>query len=106
MIGSLRQKIELLTSIRTPDNGGGAIIAWVTDAVHWASVERLTSTRDFVGDRSNRLKRLAATIRHDDSITLGQRIRFENEDYEVVSIESGDDRGRRLVLICEEAVGS
>lgn len=102
MIGALRHRIKFLAPLRTPDNGGGASLAWVPGALVWASVERLTSTRDFAGDRSNRLKRIAATIRRRADIVLGQRLRFDAVDYEIVSVEDADDRGRRLTLVCEE----
>jgi len=60
------------------------------------------STQDFAGDRSNRLKRIAATIRYRTDVILGQQLRFDNDNYEVVSVED-DEIGRRLTLVCEEA---
>ncbi len=104
MIGALRHKIELLTLSRVDDDGGGAAIVWLPGPELWARVERLTSTRDITGDRTHRLKRIAATIRYRTDIVLGQQLRFEGVAYEVVSIESEDGRDRRLTLICEEAL--
>lgn len=103
MIGALRHKVEMLTPSRIDDNGGGAAIVWLPGPELWAQVERLTSTQDFAGDRSNRLKRIAATMRYRTDVMLGQRLRFDNTDYEVVSIED-EEPGRRLTLICEEAL--
>ena len=104
MIGALRHKIELLTLSRIADDGGGATVAWLPGPDLWARVERLTSTRDIAGDRTQRLKRIEATIRYRTDVVLGQQIRFEGDPYEVVSIESNDDRDRRLTLICEEVM--
>jgi head-tail adaptor len=104
VIGSMRRKIELLTLSRIDDDGGGAAIVWLPGVDLWARVERLTSTRDVAGDRTSRLKRIAATIRSRTDIVLGQQIRFDDDAYEVVSIESEDDRDRRLTLICEEVI--
>lgn len=104
MIGTLRHKIELLTPSRDADEGGGAAISWLPGPELWARVERLTSTRDIAGDRNARLKRIAVTIRFRTDIALGQRLTFDNSDYDVVSIESDDDRDRRLTLVCEEVV--
>ena len=104
MIGALRHKIELLTLARVDDEAGGASLAWNAGAELWADVERLSSTRDFTGDRDNRLKRIAATIRFRADIALGQRLIFAGETYETVSIESEDGREKRLTLICEEVV--
>ena len=102
MIGALRHRVELLTPSRIDDDAGGAAIVWLPGPEIWAAVERLTSTRDFAGDRENRLQRIAATVRFRTDIVLGQRLAFDNDQYEVVSIENDDERGRRLTLVCEE----
>lgn len=102
MTGALRHRIQLLNASRTGDEAGGASVAWAPGAALWADVERLSSTRDFAGDRGNRLKRIAATIRFRADIALGQRLVFAGETYETVSIESDDGREKRLTLICEE----
>ncbi len=104
MIGELRHKIEWLNPARTNDEAGGAAIAWTSGGELWAGVERLTSTRDFAGDRENRLKRIAVTIRYSAEISLGGRLRFAGDDFEIVSIESEDGRDKRLTLICEEVL--
>ncbi|MEX6632154.1 phage head closure protein [Hyphococcus lacteus] len=102
MIGGLGKKIEFLTPSRVDDEAGGASLSWLPGPEMWARVERLTSTRDVAGDRNNRLRRIAASLRYRADILLGQRIIFEDSPYEVVSIESEDDR--RLTLICEEVL--
>lgn len=102
MIGSLSKKIEFLTPSRVDDEAGGASLSWLPGPEMWARVERLTSTRDVAGDRNNRLRRIAANLRYRADIPIGQRVAFENSEYEVVSIESEDDR--RLTLICEEVL--
>ncbi len=104
MTGSLRHKIELLSAERTADEAGGASLAWSAGAELWARVERLTSTRDFSGDRDNRLKRIAATVRWRSGVALGGRLRFDGADYEIVSIESDDGREKHLTLVCEEVI--
>ncbi len=103
MIGDLRHKIELQTPSRTEDEAGGASIDWISGGELWAAVERLTSTRDFAGDRDNRLKRIAVTVRA-GAFDLGGRLVFSGETYEIVSIESDDARDKRLTLICEEVL--
>ncbi len=104
MIGTMRHRIEMLTPSRIDDDAGGAAIIWLPGPEIWARVERLTSTRDFAGDRNTRLRRLSATIRYRTDVALGQQLRFEDDAYEVVSIESDDEQNRRLTLICEEVV--
>ena len=102
MIGLLRKRIEILEASRTPDEAGGASLQWTPVETVWAGLERLASTRDFTGDRAAHLRRLAATIRFRDGVLLGQRLRFEAVDYEIVSIESLGDKDKKLVLVCEE----
>jgi head-tail adaptor len=34
----------------------------------------------------------------------GRRLRLEGRDYEIVSVESVDERERRVVLVCEEVL--
>ncbi|MEM8935288.1 MAG: phage head closure protein, partial [Pseudomonadota bacterium] len=97
-------KLELLTPVRLDDDAGGASISWLPGAEVWAQIQQLTSTRDYFGDRTHRLRRIAATIRHRTDIVLGWRVRFEDADYEVVSIENDRDDRARLTLVCEEAV--
>lgn len=102
MIGLLRKRIDILEASRTPDEAGGASLSWTPIETVWAGLERLSSTRDFAGDRAAHLRRIAATIRFRDGIALGARVRFEAVDYEIVSIESVGDKDRKLVLVCEE----
>lgn len=104
MIGALRHKVELLVASRVDDEAGGASLAWGDGPDLWARVERLSSTRDFTGDRENRLKRVAVTIRFRSDVALGQRLRFDSEIYETVSIESDDAGEKRLTLVCEEVL--
>ena len=103
MIGALRNRVDLLTPSRLPDNGGGARVDWLAGPALWAQVDRLSSTRDFSGDRERRLRRIAATVRYRNDIALGDRLRFDGAVYDIVSIEDGAD-DRRLVLVCEETV--
>jgi len=103
VIGVLRNRIELLTFTRFDDDAGGGAVVWLPGPEIWAQVTRLTATRDVAGDRTRRLKRIAAIIRQRSDIALGQQVKFDGDNFEVVSIESDDSRARRITLICEEA---
>lgn len=103
MIGALRHRLQLLTLSRVDDGAGGAAVSWTPGPEIWADVQRLTSTRDFAGDKENRIRRISATLRARADIALGGQVAFDGVNYEVVSIENDDERGRRLTLICEEA---
>lgn len=103
MSGFLRHRIELWSQARQADAGGGGAQLWTSFATVWARVERLAAVRDFGGDRAGHLRRAAATIRLRSDIALGQRFRAAGVFYDIVSVEAGDAREKRLVLIGEEA---
>ena len=104
MIGALKHQVDRLQGASMSDGGGGVAVTYSITETVWASVERLTSVRNFAGDKRQRLRRIAVTIRYLAEVDLGDRIRFQDADYEIVSIEDGDTKDRRLTLICEETV--
>ncbi|MEQ1931157.1 MAG: phage head closure protein [Parvularculaceae bacterium] len=102
MIGQLRHRVDIRARVLTPDGVGGAAPSWTTVETAWAGLTHLTSARNADGARDNRLKRVAATLRHRNTVELGQRLRFADDDYDIVSIETTDGRERFMILICEE----
>lgn len=102
MIGAMRHRIEILGSSRMLDEIGGAGGTWTIIETMWAGLRHLTSTRDLSGGGDRRLRRIAATVRFRPWIALGQRIRFDGADFDIVSIETEDARERALTLVCEE----
>lgn len=102
MIGLMNRRAELLAPGRVPDEAGGAVLGFTHKEYAWAQIERLASTQDLSGDRGKRLRRIAATLRYRPDVRLGERLRLDGVDYEIVSIESADGRDKRLVLVCEE----
>lgn len=101
MIGALRHKATLLIAQRAADDGGGGGVTRAPGPVLWAEIERLGATRDFSGDRVNKLRRIAAVIRARRDVDPGMGLRLDGIDYEIVSIED-DGEGKRQTLICEE----
>jgi head-tail adaptor len=100
MISLLRKRIEILSPTRNADEAGGASLAWSVAETMWAGLERLPSIRDGAG--TGRLRRIAVTIRY-RNVAIGQRVRHDAVDYEIVSIETRGDREKTLTLFCEEA---
>ncbi|MEO0400303.1 MAG: phage head closure protein [Pseudomonadota bacterium] len=103
MIGKLNAEVTLLTLSSVADGGGGALANWTAGAVVWADIEELSSATDIAGDRSVRLRRIAATIRQRAGLILGGRVRFDGVDFDVTSIEDADD-DTRVTLVCEETL--
>jgi len=104
MIAGFRYQIELLTRSAAPDEAGGTSVSYAPAATLWAAVDQLSSIGAVIGDRGRRIRRIKAMVRNRSDFSIGARIRYDGTDYEIVSIESDDDRGRRVFLIGEEAV--
>jgi head-tail adaptor len=104
MIGHYRYQIELLARAETPDGAGGAAVQYAPVATVWSAVDQLSSVGGLSGDRARRLKRIKAWVRSRPDFKLGARLRHQGDLYQIVSIESDDERGRRVFLICEEAL--
>lgn len=102
MIGQLRHRVEIRTRTLSPDGAGGAASSWMTLETAWAGLTFLASARSTEGGRDNRLKRIAATLRFRNSVKPGQRLRFNEADYDILSIETTDGKDRFMTLICEE----
>jgi head-tail adaptor len=104
MIGALRNEIDLLTLNETPDEAGGRARQWTRAATLWAAVDELSAVGVIVGDRGQRIRRIMALVRSRPGLAIGARVQHGGVDFEIVSIESDDERGRRVFLICEEVV--
>lgn len=104
MIAGFRFQIELLARGEAPDGAGGAAVSWRSAASIWAAVEHLSAVGAVIGDRGRRIRRIKALVRSRSDFVIGARVRFEAVDYEIASIESDDERGRRVFLICEEVI--
>lgn len=101
MIGKFRRLIGFLAAEETPDEAGGRRVSFVPTDSLWAAVELLSPVEGADGAPRRRL-RILTRARAD--FALGARLRFEAADYEIASIESDDDKGRRVFLTAEEAL--
>ena len=105
MIGGFRYQIDLLARSEAPDDAGGVAASYAPAASVWAAVDILPAVPAPAGARTMRLKRIKALVRSRADFVIGARVRFQGDDYEIVSIESDDARGRRVFLIGEETAG-
>lgn len=103
MIAGFRYQIELLARNAVADEAGGFSVAYAPVTAIWAGVDELPAVSVGDGGRTRKARRIKALIRSRNDTPIGARIRFDGVDYDVVSIESDDERGRRVFLICEEA---
>jgi head-tail adaptor len=99
----IRHLVSIHARIRSGDGLGGASSDWIRVDDQWAGVTHLSSMRAEDGAREP-LRRIAVSVRNRSTIRLGRRVRFEDADFDIVSIETAGPRDDRyLRLICEEA---
>jgi head-tail adaptor len=99
----LKHRIDILQAQRAPDGAGGASLSFAPVESQWAGIEHLAAARSGVGARDFS-RRIAAIVRIETKAALGGRIRFANDDYEIISIETVGRAERYLRLICEEII--
>ena len=104
MIGALRHEILLMQPTRTTDSGGGATSSYEQSGTLWAQVEWLTPIRDVAAERRTFLKRILLETRVEDNLQCGAIIQYSDSLFEVVSIETVDERQRRLIIVAEEVI--
>jgi head-tail adaptor len=102
VIGFYRHLVELFEASRVDDEAGGARIDWTPVEAAWAAVELLPTDGVVVAEYGAPLRRIAATMRWRPGLRVGDRLRFDGGDYDIVSIEAGS-AARRMRLLCEEA---
>lgn len=103
MTDLFRTRIEYLSAARVADDSGGAHFVWTVFARSWARIDRLAPARDVAGDRGRFLARVSALVRWRADLEPGQRFAADGRVFDLVSVESVDERERRLLLIGEEA---
>ncbi|MEM1104062.1 MAG: phage head closure protein [Pseudomonadota bacterium] len=102
MIGRMRHRVAIQNPVRTSDSGGGAAVSYLTTAEVWADVEPLASTGPVSADRREYRPRFDVTIRFRSGVDFRTRIVHDGRALTINSIRSENERGKFLVLRCEE----
>ncbi|MEL7027678.1 MAG: phage head closure protein [Pseudomonadota bacterium] len=103
MIGDLRERVELQALTLAPDGAGGGAQAWATYATVWAAVIPVATTSQFTADKEERRRRYRVTVRYRSDVTFAVRVSYEGRALEITDIQTAEERGRFLILGCEEA---
>lgn len=102
MIGSLRERIEILRPLRIPDEGGGYSFAYSSVG----SVAAKSAGRRAGRDRSLELARFrlrrSFVIRHRDDIIFEMRLVHRGRTFRITDIQEQDEQGRFTRLEAEE----
>lgn len=102
--GRLRHRVTVEQLLVTDDGYGGQSQAWSTFATVWASVEPLQGREYFQAQQAQATVTHKVTMRHLDGVTHDMRVKHGSRALNIVSVIDTEERGRELVLMCEEAV--
>ncbi len=107
-IGALRRRVRLLAPAITPDAGGGRAIAEVCEADVWAAVIARTPRERVEADALTSLLTFEVWLRFREDVRPGWRVRWAagvgQRTVRVRHVRDLEDRGRWLVLDCEEEI--
>lgn len=101
-IGDMRLLASLEAAARTPDEGGGAAIAWSQIAQVWCAVRPLSGAEDAATGR------LVPTLRHEvwmrwrDGVSADMRLTLGGRVLAITAVMDPDGRRQFLRLACEE----
>ena len=104
MIGVLKHRISIEESIETPDGGGGFTTVWQKisdDPDIFAAVDPLSSSEQLRFQKLSFTATHRFTIRYREDVTAGQRLIFDGNAYNIVSL-TATDANKRFLSIVEE----
>ena len=101
-IGALRHRVVLEAETRTPDGGGGAVLAWAPVTEVWAAVRPLTGGESVVAEAvAGRVTHLV-TIRFRSDVEPAMRFRLGTRVLAIAAAFDLDERRRFLACHCRE----
>ena len=109
--GWLRHRVEILAKEASQNSFGEEVVAWVTVATVWASVEPLRG-REYIEAKQGQVEvSHRVGMRHWLEVGPEMRLRLEvgptgvgGRVLEIVSVINPLERGERLELMCREMV--
>lgn len=99
----MRHRFVLEMRDDEPDGAGGVAPGWRMVENIWAAVEPGDGRERSLNDRVGQIQIHRVTIRQRDDVEAGMRLRKGARVLGIRAVFDPDERGRRLVLICEEA---
>lgn len=100
-IALLRDRLTLEQTIRTPDGGGGAAIAWEPVAELWAHVRPISGDERLRHDQITARLTHTVWIRRRPGVVPAMRLRQGSRIYDIVAVLDTPSR-THLKCLCEE----
>lgn len=106
--GDLREKVEFLKEVSTPDGGGGSTIEWVVQITTRAAIKALKAGEAVMAGRLQGTQTLVATVRWQDALgDVDGAWRLRNartgNDYNIRAV-TPDVRKAWVDVLCEADV--
>ena len=104
----LRQRVELLSKVSTPDGGGGSTEVYAPlspPVVLSAKVEPMSASERFNAGQMESAERLLVVIRYRPGLNQSMRVSYGSRQFEIVGMIDLEHRHQWLELTCEERFG-
>jgi SPP1 family predicted phage head-tail adaptor len=113
-IGNMRNKLELQSTTRTSDSGGGASVAWSKVAAIYAQITPKSSDETVFADKLRQKEEHTIRVRYRSGLTTANRlVQTHRRDgvtstrtFTIKGVLNVDNQFRFLDLDCEEGVAS
>lgn len=96
--GALDKPIEIQRAVKAQDTAGEVIITWQRLANEWASVESVDQSENYSADRVLSFKLKWFTIRWVSWLGSENRIVYDGDNYDILSIAEMENVGRNRFL--------
>jgi SPP1 family predicted phage head-tail adaptor len=101
-IGALRARLTIETPVERPDGAGGLTRSWSTLATAFAAIEPLSGEERLLADRLEERVTHRVSLRAGPALKAGLRFRRGARVLMIRSVYDPDERGTRLLCLCEE----
>jgi SPP1 family predicted phage head-tail adaptor len=102
MATELRHRVAIQTLDQTTDNEGGFTSEWTTASEAWAAVLPIRAAQVFEFRSVNVDATHVVKLRGEVAISEGQRILFDDREFDVLTVEDFQERGIYKWVVCNE----
>ncbi|MFC7048904.1 phage head closure protein [Emcibacter nanhaiensis] len=100
----LRHRVTFQTEEQAPDGSGGLASTWRDVATVWAAFTPVSAS-EVTESRQQQQRRLGdIRVRHNATLEDCRRLRHDNRNYRILTVQDPDGQGRWLLLRVEEEV--